>query len=72
MGRICVCHQQETSAEHTKTGQEEQDPLRRSQRRRLSSSRRLIQAFLWARVFMIMILSSVHKHTSPKCFPSCG
>lgn len=22
--------------------------------------------------FMIMILSCVHKHTSPKCFPSCA
>lgn len=34
-----------------------------------------VQAFplYWARVFfMIMILSSVHKHTSPKCFPSCA
>lgn len=29
------------------------------------------QAFLRACVFMIMILSCVHKHTSPKCFPSC-
>lgn len=63
MGDICWEH---------KLGKEEQDSLCFSQRRRFSSSQWLIQAFLWACVFTIMILSSVHKHTSPKCFPSCG
>lgn len=77
--RICVCHQRETSAEHAEKQQQAQSsvlqqgklfPSQKSRTELSASSGLVLQVFFVFFPSTIMILSCVHKHTSPKCFPS--
>lgn len=69
-GPKLICHLWETSAEHTHTKKAAAGvafPLCNSRDGAFSRLRPCTVSLCF---FTIMILSCVHKHTSPKCFPS--